>query len=69
MALPPLLFHLSLADISRTLETFCKSNIEPALITNHFLPDAGAFNFPSGSFRELDLMSFPFYLPKPKLWL
>ena len=28
-----------------------------------------AFNIPSGSFRELDLMNFPFYLPKPKLWL
>ena len=63
------LFHLSLADISKTFENFCKSNIESALITNHFLPDVVAFNIPSGSFRELDLMNFPFYLPKPKMWL
>ena len=63
------LFHLSLADIVQALENFLRSDIEIALITNHFLPDSVTFDIPTGSFRFLDLTNFPFYLPKPDLWL
>lgn len=63
------LFHLSLADIAMALENYTNSNINVALITNHFLPDAVTLDIPTGSFRNLDLTNYPFYLPNPKLWL
>lgn len=63
------LFHLSLNDIVKALSNFTKSNIPFALITNHFLPDSITYDIPTGSFRYLDLTNFPFYLPKPSLWL
>jgi|TARA_E500000178_G_C16869987_1_gene683885 hypothetical protein len=63
------LFHLSLSDVVKALDNFCNSNIEQALITNHFLPDSITFDIPSGSFRFLDLTNYPFYIPKPKFWL
>jgi len=63
------LFHLSLCDISKSLENFCNSNIETAIITNHFLADSVTFDIESGSFRFLDLTNFPYYLSQPKLWL
>jgi hypothetical protein len=63
------LFHLSLSDIAKSLQNFCKSKIEIAIITNHFLPDSITFDIDTGNFRFLDLTNFPFYLPKPKLWL
>ena len=62
-------FHLSLSDIAKSLENFCQSNIETALLTNHFLPDRVTFDIPTGSFRFIDLTNFPFYLPKPQVWL
>lgn len=63
------LFHLSLSDIYQTLKNFTSSNIEYALITNHFLPDVVTHDIPTGSFRFLDLTNYPFYLPKPYNWL
>lgn len=63
------LFHLSLSDIQKSLENFLRSNIQTALITNHFMPDLITFDIPTGSYRPLDLMNFPFYLPKPERWL
>ena len=63
------LFHLSLHDIILALKNFCKSNIDQAIITNHFLPDSVTFDIPTGSFRFLDLTNYPFYFPKPRLWL
>lgn len=63
------LFHLSLSDIAKSLENFCNSEIDVALITNHFLPDSVTFDIDTGSFRFLDLTNFPFYLPAPKMWL
>jgi hypothetical protein len=63
------LFHLSLSDIAKSLEAFCKSKIDIALITNHFLPDSLTFDIDTGSFRFLDLTNFPFHLPEPQLWL
>jgi len=63
------LFHLSIADIVLALENFCRSDIDQALITNHFLPDSITFDILTGSFRPLDLTNYPFYLPRPKAWL
>ena len=63
------LMHLSLSDIAKALENFSESNVDWALITNHFLPDAVTLDIPTGSFRFLDLTNFPFYLPNPALWL
>ena len=63
------LFHLSLEDVAKALENFTNSDIDTALITNHFLPDAVTLDIPTGSFRFLDLTNFPFYLPNPELWL
>lgn len=63
------LFHLSLKDIVKSFQNFCMSNINEALITNHFMPDSITFDIDTGSFRFLDLTNFPFYLPKPKIWL
>ena len=63
------LFHLSLNDILKALTNYTKSNIPFALITNHFLPDSITYDIPTGNFRYLDLTNFPFYLPKPRLWL
>lgn len=62
-------FHLSLSDIANSFEGFCRSKIDVALMTTHFLPDNVTFDIPSGSFRPLDLTNFPFYLPEPQLWL
>ena len=63
------LFHLSLCDIVLALENFARSTIQACIVTSHFLPDNLTFDIPTGSFRPLDLTNFPFYLPKPKLWL
>ena len=63
------LMHLSLFDIFLALENFSASKISNALITNHFLPDSVTFDIPTGSFRPLDLTNYPFYLPRPKMWL
>ena len=63
------LFHLSLNDVYLAFNNFCKSDVSLALISNHFLPDCVTFDIPTGSFRFLDLTNFPFYLPKPDLWL
>ena len=63
------LFHLSLSDIAKSLKNFCKSEIDLALITNHFMADSVTFDIETGSFRFLDLTNFPFYLPPPKIWL
>ena len=62
-------FHLSLNDVAKSLEGFCNSTIDVALLTNHFLPDCLTFDIQSGSFRPLDLTNYPFYLPEPQLWL
>ena len=63
------LMHLSLSDIVMALENFCRSNIDQALITNHFLEDSVTHDIQTGSFRRLDLTNHPFYLPKPISWL
>ena len=63
------LFHMSLSDIALAFENFCRSNIQYALITNHFLPDRVTFDIPTGSFRFLDLTNYPFYLPAPQVYL
>ena len=63
------LFHLSLRDIMLALDNFCHSDIDYALITNHFLPDNTTFDISTGNFRFLDLTNYPFNLPKPRLWL
>ena len=63
------LFHLSLHDIAKSLRNFCDSEIDVALITNHFMADSVTFDIETGSFRFLDLTNFPFYLPKPDAWL
>ena len=51
------------------MDNFCRLKIDQALITNHFLPDSVTFDIPTGSCRFVDLTNYPFYLPKPKLWL
>lgn len=63
------MFHLSLNDIAKSLKNFCMSDINLALLTNHFMPDSITFDIETGSFRYLDLTNFPFYLPPPKVWL
>ena len=63
------LFHLSLYDIAKSLRNFCNSEIDVALITNHFMADSVTFDIETGSFRFLDLTNFPFYLPNPIGWL
>ena len=51
------------------MDNFCRLKIDQALITNHFLPDSVTFDIPTGSCRFVNLTNYPFYLPKPKLWL
>lgn len=63
------LFHLSLSDIAKSLRNFCDSEIDIALITNHFMADSVTYDIETGSFRFLDLTNFPFYLPQPNEWL
>ena len=63
------LMHLSLADVMQSLQNFASSKIPYALITNHFLPDVGTFDIPTGSYRPLSLTNYPFYLPNPEAWL
>ena len=63
------LFHLSLIEIAKSLRNFCNSEIDVALITNHFMADSVTFDIETGSFRYLDLTNFPFYLPNPNTWL
>ena len=63
------LFHLSLSDIQKSLENFLRSNIQTALITNHFMPDLITFDIPTGSYRPSGFDEFSFYLPKPERWL
>ena len=64
-------FHLSNADVARSLGQFCKSNIKYALLTSHTDTSAGLFenqDITSGGFRLLDITNRPFCLPRTPLY-
>ena len=58
------LFHLSFADIQKTLHQFCQSSGEHALITSHTNVDENK-DIITGEFRPIDLTMPPFNLPPP----
>ncbi|MEM7196911.1 MAG: hypothetical protein AAF352_00905 [Pseudomonadota bacterium] len=62
------LFHLSLRDIRMALVNFCASQIDYAMISNHFLPEGRHRDIQTGHFRILDLQRAPFGLPDPLQW-
>jgi len=64
-------FHLSNADIARSLCEFCQSEIKYVLLTSHSHTPSSSFentDIPSGGFRLLDMTEFPFNLPKTPLY-
>jgi hypothetical protein len=63
------LMHLSIDDIEKALRNFVSSQIPYALITSHFFADVINFDIPTGSFRPLNLLNYPFYFGRPKLWI
>lgn len=58
------LFHLSNEDIISALKNFCTSEVQFALITNHY-GLANNKDIKTGDFRSLDLQLEPFNLPAP----
>lgn len=64
-------FHLSNADVARSLTQFCRSNAKYALLTSHTDTSDGSFanqDITSGGFRLLDITVHPFCLPKTPLY-
>lgn len=63
------LFHLSFSDIKRVLQNFIKSGIPYLLTTTHIKPDTFQNqDIITGGFREINLLSAPFFFPKEVLY-